>query len=170
MLFTKELPPDRWTEERDYDSIFATDVSLSNDENLRLVVDGFRLDRAKEVYILSDLFHGEDGSHRVVPVVDEIADCPRSLPDLELGQERYDDIDRGEDPEHFAGRLPRVFVWDDVELPGIRNGKMEHLLIRLPAVWREMEDRTARSRILTPISRSSGMRSWRERRKAILGG
>ena len=169
VLFTEQLPPRRWTEERDYDHIFATAVSLSNDENLRLVVDEFRLDRADEVYLLSDLFHGEAGSHRVVTVVDEIADSLRSRPDPKLGEERYDDIDRGKDPEQFGGRLPRVFVWDDVELPGLRNVKMEHLLIRLPAPWREMEDRTARARILAPISSSSGMRSWEERRRAILG-
>ena len=45
VLFTDQLPPHRWTEERDYDDIYTAEISLSNDENLRLIVDEFRLDR-----------------------------------------------------------------------------------------------------------------------------
>ena len=170
VLFTDQLPPHRWTEERDYDSIYATEVSLSNDENLRLIVDEFRLDRADEVYLLSDRFYGEGGAHRVAMVVEEIGDYLRALPNSRVGQERYDDIGEGADPEQFAGRLPRIFVWDDVELPPLRNEKMLHLLILLPREWRERtEDRTPRSGILASVSGSSGQRSWRERRREILG-
>ena len=168
VLFTDQLPPHRWTEERDYDDIYTAEISLSNDENLRLIVDEFRLDRADEVYLLSDRFFGDGGARRMATVVEEIGDFLRSLPDSRVGQERYEDIDRGDDPEQIAGRLPRIFVWDDVELPPLRNHKMEHLLIRLPWQWRMMEDRAARSRILVTVSGSSGMRSWKERRRKIL--
>ena len=167
VLYSDQLPPHRWTEERDYDSIYATNISLSDNENLRLVVDEFRLDRADEVYLLSDRFYGEGGADRIVTVVEEIGDILRSLPDSKTGEKRYKDIERGDDPEQFAGRLPRIFVWDDVELPALRNHKMKHLIISLPCNWRETEDRAARSRILAPISGSTGRRSWRERKKEI---
>ena len=45
VLYTDQFPPPEWNEERDYDAIYARSVSLDDEENLRIVVDEYRLER-----------------------------------------------------------------------------------------------------------------------------
>ena len=166
VLFTEQLPPVNWVEERDYSSIFARRIYLEEIENLRVIVDEYRLDRADEIYLLSDRFCGVEGEQRIALVIDEIAASLKAFPSMEIGLERLNDIMRGTDPEQYCGRLPRIFIWDDVDTGQIVDQEMHRLLIPLPASWRDQADRIKR---LTPIIDSAAEKSWLIRRGLILG-
>lgn len=166
VLFTEQLPPVNWVEERDYSAIFARRIHLEEIENLRVIVDEYRLERADEVYLLSDRFCGVEGEQRIALVIDEIAANLKAFPSIEIGIDRFNDITRGTDPEQSCGRLPRIFIWDDVDTGYIADQEMHRLLIPLPASWRDQADRTSR---LAPIIDSVSEKSWLVRRNLILG-
>lgn len=155
ILWTKQSPPLDWRDERDYDDIYTSEVSLEDAENLRGIVEDYRLNRADEIYLLSDRFYGSGGARWIGILMEEIAE---SLKGLNLSG-----AERGEDPEDHAGRLPRIFIWDDVRVEGI-SALMESLLIRLPAEWRENQ----RDKLVSVVAGTAKEKSWKERRKMIL--
>ena len=163
VLYQEQLPPAEWTEERDYAAIYAKEVSLDNSENLRTAVREYQLDRADEVYLLSKRFRD---THQAALVINEIALNLQRNPTEELGERRFAAIAKGEDPEKEAGRLPRIFIWDDVEisLADIEYWEMERLLIKLPCKWRD----EPRDKILAPIVNTATEKSWQQRRYEIL--
>lgn len=165
VLYTEQLPPVGWVEERNYSAIYSRQVSLDDEENLRIVVEEYKLERADEVYLLIERFYGAGGARLAAVVVNEIAQDLKRLPSAELGQERFAAIVQGEDPEEFAGRLPRIFVWDDLDTAEVADLEMERLLIRLPAEWRDKPERSER---LAPVVNTVAEKSWRERRRRIL--
>ena len=161
ILYTEQLPPVTWVEERDYSAIYAREISMDQEDNLRLVVDEYRLERADEVYLLSERFAGCEGARRIAIIVDEIAANLRTLPSIELGQKRFAAMEQGEDPEEHAGRLPRIFVWDDADVGQISYPEMGRLLVKLPSQWRDNPDRAVR---LAPLVNTVAEKSWKKRR------
>lgn len=155
ILWTKQSPPLDWRDERDYDDIYTSEVSLEDVENLRAIAEDYRLNRADEIYLLSDRFYGSDGARWICILIGGITE---SLKGFNLSG-----IDRGEDPEDHAGRLPRIFIWDDVRVEGI-SALMESLLIRLPAEWRENQ----RDKLVSAVAGTAKEKSWKKRRKMIL--
>lgn len=164
ILYTEQLPPVTWTEERDYSAIYAREISMGQDENLRVIVDEYRLERADEVYLLGERFAGSHGAGRIAIILDEIAVNLRTLPSAELGRKRFAAIDQGEDPEEHAGRLPRIFIWDDADVSQISDHQMHRLLVKLPAQWRDNPDRAAR---LAPLVNTAAEKSWMKRRSQL---
>lgn len=155
ILWTKQSPPLDWRSERDYDDIYTSEVSLEDAENLRGIVEDYRLNRADEIYLLSDRFYGSDGARWIGILVEEVAETLNGL--------NLSGAGRGEDPEDHAGRLPRIFIWDDVRVEGI-SAPMQSLLIRLPAEWRENQ----RDKLVSAVAGTAKEKSWKERRKMIL--
>lgn len=165
VLYTEQLPPIGWVEERSYTAIYAGQVSLDDEENLRIVVDEYKLERADEIYLLSERFYGAGGARHAAVVINDIANDLKRLPSAELGEERFAAITQGDAPEQFAGRLPRIFVWDDLDTTQVADPEMERLMIRLPAEWRDKPERSER---LAPVVNTVAEKSWRERRRQIL--
>lgn len=164
VLRTKQRTPVHWNEERYYTAIYAKKVSIDDENNLRVTIDEYRLDRADEVYLLSERFYGENGAPLVGVVVNQIAANLKRLPSPELGQERFSAITKGNDPEEFAGRLPRIFIWDDLDTAQVADPEMERLLIKLPAEWRDKPEHGDR---LATIVNTVAEKSWKERRRQI---
>jgi len=155
ILWTKQSPPLDWQGERDYDDIYTSEVSLEDAENLRGIAEDYRLNRADEIYLLSDRFYGSDGALWIGILIEGVAE---TLKGLDLSG-----VARGEDPEDHAGRLPRIFIWDDVRVEGI-SALMESLLIRLPAEWRENQ----RDKLVSAVAGTAKEKSWKKRREMIL--
>ena len=163
VLYTDQFPPPEWNEERDYDAIYARSVSLDDEENLRIVVDEYRLERCDEVYLLSDRFCGEEGVRQAAIVINQIAANLKRYPTTELGEQRFRTLNLTDDPEDHAGRLPRIFLWADVRVDNIIDPQMLNLLIKLPEHRRSLE----RDIRLQPVVRTMYEKSWRTRRQLI---
>ena len=164
VLYTQQRTPAHWEDERNYAAIYVKEISIDDEENLRVVIDEYKLERADEVYLLSERFYENNGARQVCIVVNEIAANLKNLPSAELGQERFSAIVEGEDPEEYAGRLPRIFVWDDLDTAQVADPEMERLLIKLPSAWR---DKSGRGDRLAPVVNTVAEKSWKERRRQI---
>ena len=180
VLYTHETPPLKWKEERDYDNIYSEKISLDNFEIAKILLEDYCADRSDEIYLLSKKFYGERGKSWVREMVLGIQNILNPQDDDELDadtifskQRQFESITEGEDPEDHAGRLPRIFIWDDAD-PGAEEigPEMEKLLIHLPAKWREFaKDERNRhklsQKLCKTIAQTANCKSWKERRKLI---
>ena len=180
ILFTIHAPPRKWNEERNYADVCYEKVSLDNYENLAITVEDYALERCDEVYLLGNTFSGDDGrtwvSEFVFALREAINPADKGGMDEETArstQERFEAIAVGSEPEHQAGRLPRIFIWDDAD-PGaeVIGEEMHRLLIRLPARWRSHAAAAATRHVLArrlveAISETARDKSWRSRRQRI---
>lgn len=198
VLYDSHRPPRQWQEDPDFSAIYTYRVPLNNLQDFEIVVDDYRMDRADEIYLLGDAFVGENASTRISSVLrqlySDLLDDPEDgsqSEDAKLQRrERCEAITCGpqdEDPEGRAGRLPRIFIWDDVKLPspGTLSSQdsvstefkrideaMSRLIIRLPHSWRDraMNEETQNSlskAMIDAIASNADEKSWKIRRQLI---
>ena len=180
VLYTSHAPPRKWNEERYFADIYYENIALDSYENLGILIEDYRLDRCDEVYLLGQTFSGEEGRDWVrefaFALEDDINPRGRTRMDKETAdsaQDRFEAISRGADPEEEAGRLPRIFIWDDADPgPGVIGEAMHRLLVSLPAQWRKSgEDVRKRHelarKLVHTISDTAAEKSWRLRRRRI---
>ena len=196
----------KWGEELDYADIYSEKISLDNYENAKIIVEDFCLERSDEIYLLSEKFYGEDGKDWVCELVNGIESVmnPQNDEEMEEGEKlqkmskwekfscfKKDGDKKCEDPENFAGRLPRIFIWSDaypdLDTNSDENAnsgenansdkkviskKMEQLLIQLPAKWRKDDADEKKRHILSKnlvdtIANTASEKSWQKRRCEI---
>ena len=180
ILYTRHAPPRKWNEERDFADISYEKIALDSYESLAILIEDYRLDRCDEVYLLGQTFSGEEGRAWVSEFAFALQDAiklrstaAKDEETFQSAQERFEAISRGADPEEEAGRLPRIFLWDDAD-PGteVIGKSMHRLLIALPAQWRKSgEDARKRHKLarklVQAISDTANEKSWRRRQERI---
>lgn len=189
VLYDDCAPPQQWSTEADYDDIYADKASFDNYDDIRFVVEDYRLERADEIYLLGEVFQGPSGRSRVREVIRGLWEA---LNDLDSTDEiassgsvnlstanRLNSILLGDEPEDAAGRMPRIFIWDDADPwndfsleMGAIGPELRKLVIHLPAQWLKYLDvestrhKLAR-RLVDAVAETASEKSWAMRRKAI---
>ena len=180
VLYTRHAPPRKWNEERYFADIYYENIALDSYENLTILIEDYRLDRCDDVYLLGQTFSGAEGRDWVSQFAFALEDAINPPSSTRMDKEtadsakdRFEAISRGADPEEEAGRLPRIFVWDDADPgPGVIGEAMHRLLVSLPAQWRKAgEDVRKRHelarKLVQAISDTAIEKSWRLRRRRI---
>ena len=203
ILYTHHKPPQQWEEDRDFDAIYTYQCVLDSVYDFQIVVDDYRLERADEIYLLGEKFIGEHGRDRVLAVLRRVdhnleegaaeqewialggagssgaregrkSDVETVGDDARVAGRRHRLILGGEgDPEDRAGRLPRIFLWDDVRLEDtVGLEAVERLVVRLPQGWRAQAGEAGAQEVLSTklieaVGRTASERSWVKRRRAI---
>ena len=180
VLYTDETPPIKWKEETDYHNIYSERISLDNFEIAKIILEDYRAECCDEIYLLSDRFYGEKGKQWVREMLLGIQDLlnPQANSELDdddisIRKRQFKLIKEGQDPEEEAGRLPRIFIWDDANPREEDIGpEMMRLLIPLPAQWREdaQEDNTRHvlsNKLQNTIAKTAHDRSWIKRLESI---
>ena len=180
ILYVDHQPPQQWSTEADHDDIYTVQSNFEIYANIGFIVEDYRLWQADEILLLGDVFHGEEGKAKVREVILDvkiwllgagIAFGEKDATDGDFAGEaekRFRSIMDGEDPEDNAGRLPRLFVWDDAvpDDPNIGD-EMERLLICLPAAWRQKEYDEMGRLLKRTIADTAEEKSWKARRREI---
>ena len=190
VLYDDCAPPSQWSTEADYDDVYADKVSFDNYDDIGFVVEDYRLERADEVYLLGEVFQGPSGRPRVREVIRGLWEALNGLDSTDEAKipggsvnfgaaNRLNSILAGDEPEDAAGRMPRIFIWDDADPwndPGLEMGaigpELRRLVIHLPVQWlkylgSESTRHKLAKRLKDAIAETASDRSWARRRKAI---
>ena len=171
ILYKDHQPPQQWrSTEADHDDIYA---------DIEFIIEDYRLWQADEILLLGDVFHGDEGRDKVQKIILGVeewllgkgsADGEKDAADGNTteAEQRFKSIMDGDDPEDNAGRLPRLFVWDDA-VRGDSNirPEMERLLIRLPAAWRDKKHDEMGRLLEDTIAGTAKEKSWKARLQEI---
>ena len=176
ILYTDHKPPPQWEQDRHGAAIYTRQCVLDSVYDCQNVVADYRLQRADEIYLLGDKFIGEHGHHRVLALLQCIERKLEAAPavidgdGVRLTSRRQLILAGVGDPEDRAGRLPRIFLWDDVRLEDTTGmAAVERLIVRLPHAWREPASAQGVpcSRMIEAVAMTAGERSWCTRRRTM---